>query len=63
MLPPKKTYFATAEELHTPEYRECVLWEASVWKANDERNRSCLVTGREALAQQLAKWLTLDKPQ
>jgi hypothetical protein len=63
MLPPKKTYFAMPEELHTPEYREYVKWVASVWKANDERNRSYLVTGREALAQQLAKWLTLDKPQ
>lgn len=39
MLPPKKTYFAMPEELHTPEYREYVQWTASVWKANDERNR------------------------
>lgn len=33
-----KMYF-TAEELHTPEYREYVLWVASVWKLNAERNR------------------------
>jgi hypothetical protein len=63
MLPPKKTYFATPEELHTPEYCEYVQWEASVWKANDNRNRSCLVTGREALAHRLTKWLKRYKPQ
>jgi hypothetical protein len=33
-----KMYY-TAEEMHTPEYAEFVQWMASVWKANDERNK------------------------
>lgn len=37
MLPPKKTYFTTPEELLTAEYSEYVQWEASVWRANAER--------------------------
>jgi hypothetical protein len=31
-----KVYF-TAEELHTPEYKEYVQWMSNVWKLNDER--------------------------
>jgi hypothetical protein len=33
-----KVYF-TAEELHTPEYKEYVQWMSNVWKLNDERNK------------------------
>lgn len=33
-----KTYF-TAEEMHTPEYKEFVEWMSNVWKLNDERNK------------------------
>lgn len=33
-----KMYF-TADELHTPEYKEYVKWMANVWKLNDERNK------------------------
>ncbi len=32
-----KMYF-TADELHTPEYKEYVKWMSNVWKLNDERN-------------------------
>ena len=32
-----KMYF-TADELHTPEYKEYVKWMANIWKLNDERN-------------------------
>lgn len=33
-----KMYF-TAEELHTSEYKEYVVWMSNVWKLNDERNK------------------------
>lgn len=33
-----KVYF-TAEEMHTPEYREYVKWVGECWKLNDERNK------------------------
>lgn len=33
-----KMYF-TAEEMHTPEYREYVQWMSNVWRLNDERNK------------------------
>jgi phage pi2 protein 07 len=32
-----KMYF-TADEMHTPEYKEYVKWMANVWKLNDARN-------------------------
>jgi hypothetical protein len=34
-----KIYF-TAEQLHTPEYKEYVKWMSEVWRLNDERNKS-----------------------
>lgn len=33
-----KVYF-TAEEMHTPEYREYVKWVSECWRLNDERNK------------------------
>ncbi len=33
-----KVYF-TAEELHTPEYKEYVKWVGECWRLNDERNK------------------------
>lgn len=33
-----KMYF-TADELHTPEYKEYVKWVGDVWRMNDERNK------------------------
>jgi hypothetical protein len=33
-----KVYF-TAEEMHTPEYKEYVRWMSNVWRLNDERNK------------------------
>lgn len=39
MKVPAKTYFATQEEMHTPEYAEYVKWEAEVWRLNHERNK------------------------
>jgi hypothetical protein len=33
-----KVYF-TAEEMHTPEYREYVKWMSECWRLNDERNK------------------------
>jgi hypothetical protein len=38
MPAPAKIYFATPEELKTPEYVEYVKWLASVWKENSKRN-------------------------
>lgn len=34
----RKVYF-TAEELHTPEYKEYVEWVGECWRLNDERNK------------------------
>lgn len=39
MPAPAKIYFATPEELKTPEYIEYVKWMAEVWKANSEKNK------------------------
>ena len=33
-----KVYF-TADELHTPEYKEYVKWVSDCWRLNDERNK------------------------
>ena len=33
-----KVYF-TADELHTPEYKEYVKWVGECWRMNDERNK------------------------
>lgn len=33
-----KVYF-TADELHTPEYKEYVKWVGECWSMNDERNK------------------------
>lgn len=33
-----KVHF-TADELHTPEYKEYVKWVAECWRMNDERNK------------------------
>jgi hypothetical protein len=38
-----KIYF-TAEEMHTPEYEEYVRWMSNVWRLNDERNQSTMIT-------------------
>jgi hypothetical protein len=29
----------TADELHTPEYKEYVKWISECWRMNDERNK------------------------
>ena len=47
-----KVYF-TAEELHTPEYREYVKWVAEVWRLNDERNKRIAEETRQSAIKQL----------
>jgi hypothetical protein len=42
MKVPAKTYFATPEEMHTPEYTEYVKWMSEVWRLNDERNKQAM---------------------
>ena len=37
---PSKTYFATPEEMKTPEYTEYVKWVSEVWRLNSERNKT-----------------------
>lgn len=44
-----KVYF-TAEEMHTPEYKEYVEWTSNVWKLNDERNKR-IETEKQALIE------------
>ena len=34
----RKVYF-TADEMHTPEYKEYVKWVGECWRLNDERNK------------------------
>lgn len=29
----------TADELHTPEYKEYIKWVGECWRLNDERNK------------------------
>ena len=69
-----KVYF-TADELHTPEYKEYVKWVSECWRMNDERNKRLekekidliertrpVITERDLIqAREVAKRLTRER--
>lgn len=71
-----KVYF-TADELHTPEYKEYVKWVGDVWRMNDERNKRIekekldliertrpVITEKDRIqARELAKEIWKERPR
>lgn len=64
----RKVYF-TADEMHTPEYKEYVKWVGECWRLNDERNKRIEKSRPEVsdkmldAARELAKQMWKERPR